>query len=209
MPIAPDLSDLEDKYIWAENNPELAQKISMQAVELTKQVGSSDGFARMYREDFVEPLRRIIDAYRPVSDIDPSKTWIDILKSEGQGLAPALRCQGYSSLDLCDHIGFDDVEQDIPQEDDGDSSAPEQPQPKSHNEADDESSGDFVSGGNHSALENFASSYSSLYSPETGKSRRRMVDRGEKSENVSALAAGLVAFASAFVVVAVGLEYLL
>ena len=131
MPIAPDLSDLEDKYIWAENNPELAQKISMQAVELTKQVGSSDGFARMYREDFVEPLRRIIDAYRPVSDTDPSKTWIDILKSEGQGIAPALTCQGYSNLDLCDHIGFEDVEQDIPQEDDGDSSAPEQPQPKS------------------------------------------------------------------------------
>jgi len=95
VPVSPHLSDLKEKYDWAENNPDQAKKIADQATEFMRYLGTPEGFGRLYEEDFVEPLRRIIDAYQPISTAQPGKTWMDILESpDGSEFGRVLECKG-------------------------------------------------------------------------------------------------------------------
>lgn len=98
VPVAPDLSDLKDKFDWAESNPDQAKRIADQATEFMRYVGTPEGFGELFEKDFVEPLRRIIDAYQPVSATQPGKTWMDVLQSpQGSKMVRVLECSGLRS----------------------------------------------------------------------------------------------------------------
>ena len=113
VPVSPDLSDLKEKFDWAESNPNQAKKIADQATEFMRYLGTPEGFGQMFEEDFVEPLRRIIDAYQPISTTQPGKTLMDVLQSpQGSKMVRVLECSGlvmYSSS--CEIVGGEVVEQ--------------------------------------------------------------------------------------------------
>lgn len=77
IPIKADLSDLKEKYDWAESHPEAAKGIAERGSQLMRHIGTTEGFEEMFQEDFVEPLRRVMEAYRPV---DKSSSWREALK---------------------------------------------------------------------------------------------------------------------------------
>lgn len=77
VPIKADLSDLKEKYDWAESHPEAAKGIAERGSQLMRDIGSTEGFEKMFQEDFVEPFRRVMEAYRPV---EKSSSWREALK---------------------------------------------------------------------------------------------------------------------------------
>ena len=85
VPVAEDLRDLKQKFDWLESNPHFAKRIADQATQLAQYLGSVEGFQRLFQEEFIEPFRRAIEAYQPVSMINPNATWEDVLKSDGKG----------------------------------------------------------------------------------------------------------------------------
>lgn len=107
IPVATDLSDLKSKFDWAEANPLEAKKIADQGTEFVKHLGTPDGFRQMFEEDFVDPVRQIIDAYQPVSRTHPGKTWKEVLEEEEAvkvkekrccgKMEPVIRCSGLSN----------------------------------------------------------------------------------------------------------------
>jgi len=90
IPVAPDLRDLREKFDWAEHHPKQAKRIADQSTQLMRHLGTEEGFGEMYQEAFVEPLRRIIEAYQPLSTTHPESSWRDILESlpEGSKMKP-------------------------------------------------------------------------------------------------------------------------
>ena len=108
VPVAPDLSDVKEKFDWAESHPEEAKGISDQATAFMQSLGTDEGFAQMFEEEFTEPIRRAMDAYSPVSVASPGKSWEDMLE-EG-GMIPAMTCTGYSNNPAsCRSTGDGDV----------------------------------------------------------------------------------------------------
>lgn len=114
VPVAPDLSDLKEKFQWAEEHPQDAKKIADQATELMKEFSHPEGFEVMFEEDFIEPVRRVIEAYQPVSVSHPGKTWQEVLVSatssseeDGVGkMIPVIKCSGSSNdPSTCDAMG--------------------------------------------------------------------------------------------------------
>jgi hypothetical protein len=65
VPIKTDLSDLKEKYDWAESHPEEAQTISKAATEYVAKMATDDWINQIYRNHFVEELGRIVKAYQP------------------------------------------------------------------------------------------------------------------------------------------------
>merc|ERR1712013_362709 len=81
IPVAADLSDLKEKYDWAESHPRLAMTIAQRGQFFMKDLGTKEGYGRMFDEELTEPLRKIIEAYRPVRDSHPGKTWREVIWS--------------------------------------------------------------------------------------------------------------------------------
>lgn len=103
VPVSPDLSDLEEKVAWAENNPAEAQRIADQATEFVRHLGSPAGFRQMFQEDFVDVLTQIIDAYQPVAQ---GTSYRDILDAEENRMQRVLECPGFfTSHGSCKLIG--------------------------------------------------------------------------------------------------------
>jgi hypothetical protein len=100
VPVASDLSDLKEKFEWAESNPEMAKRISDRGTEFMRYLGTEEGFGQFYEEEFTQPLRRIIDAYQPVSKTHPGKTWKEIIEAK---MAPVYSCfgNGYARRQAC------------------------------------------------------------------------------------------------------------
>jgi hypothetical protein len=95
VPISPDLSDLKEKFDWAESHSNYAKQIADQATEFMRYLGTPEGFGHFFQEDFVEPLRKIIEAYQPISSTHPGKSWRDMLEPpEGSGMVRVLECRG-------------------------------------------------------------------------------------------------------------------
>mmetsp|Transcript_39501 Transcript_39501/g.83066 ORF Transcript_39501/g.83066 Transcript_39501/m.83066 type:complete len:676 (-) Transcript_39501:67-2094(-) len=98
VPISEDLKDLKSKFDWAENNPEKAKQIADQGTQLMKYLTSREGFGEMFQQDMMEPLRRVIEAYQPVST-DPSNEWrrwrpaIQDIAGKGM-MRPTVKCTG-------------------------------------------------------------------------------------------------------------------
>ncbi|KAL7530728.1 hypothetical protein ACHAXR_005507, partial [Thalassiosira sp. AJA248-18] len=112
IPVGPDLKDLKKKYDWAESHPAQAKRIADAGTEFMRRLGTEEEFGRMYREDFVEPMRRAIEAYRPVSSVHDGgsslTSWQEVLQSMGDDcrVIPVMECHGndpnYNSCQLVD-----------------------------------------------------------------------------------------------------------
>ena len=108
IPIQEDLHDLKEKFEWAESHQDQANKIALEGIEFMKQLGTPQGFGRIYEQDFVQPLQRVIDAYQPVSSLGTyegkGSAVVDVLAQlESSGYVPILGCSG-NSLDSCQPI---------------------------------------------------------------------------------------------------------
>ncbi|KAL7540704.1 hypothetical protein ACHAXR_010313 [Thalassiosira sp. AJA248-18] len=97
IPVSPDLRDLKEKFDWAEDHPQYAKRIAHQATEFMRHLGTEEGFRQMFEEDFVEPMRRVIESYTPVSSTHPGMTWKDVLQLEEETsdstMVPVIRCR--------------------------------------------------------------------------------------------------------------------
>ena len=85
VPIKADLSDLREKYEWAESHPEAAEMIASQGSDLMRHLGTPQGFGEMYQEVFVDQVRQVIEAYQPVKTIQPRTDWKEVLESYNNG----------------------------------------------------------------------------------------------------------------------------
>ncbi|KAL7527229.1 hypothetical protein ACHAXR_001857, partial [Thalassiosira sp. AJA248-18] len=97
IPVATDLSDLREKYDWAEANPKEAQRIAEAGTEFARWMGSQEGFAELYQEHIVAPLGKIIIAYQNPRKLYEGKRALDILKEStvGKELGVVARCGGW------------------------------------------------------------------------------------------------------------------
>eukprot|EP00574_Skeletonema_japonicum_P000065 CAMPEP_0201739506 /NCGR_PEP_ID=MMETSP0593-20130828/45813_1 /ASSEMBLY_ACC=CAM_ASM_000672 /TAXON_ID=267983 /ORGANISM="Skeletonema japonicum, Strain CCMP2506" /LENGTH=565 /DNA_ID=CAMNT_0048233779 /DNA_START=104 /DNA_END=1801 /DNA_ORIENTATION=- len=105
VPIKEDLSDLKEKFDWAESHPELAKQISDNATRLAKRLGTHEGFSIMFNEFYETPLRAVVEAYKPLTKRDP--VWLDAMINNE--LRPIMQCSGYYSHDcegLVDDVTF-------------------------------------------------------------------------------------------------------
>ncbi|KAL7464741.1 hypothetical protein ACHAXS_005081 [Conticribra weissflogii] len=91
VPVRADLRDLKKKFEWAESHPKVAARIARQATRLAREIGTPEGFAQLFREDLEEPLRRMIEAYRPSGD----RHWRRIMEEvDGDLWKPIMMCTG-------------------------------------------------------------------------------------------------------------------
>mmetsp|Transcript_32904 Transcript_32904/g.55942 ORF Transcript_32904/g.55942 Transcript_32904/m.55942 type:complete len:576 (-) Transcript_32904:221-1948(-) len=99
IPVRPDLKDLKAKFEWAEAHPTQARIISETGTAFMRNLGTLEGFGQMYDEVMVEPLRRTIEAYQPVSKTNPEmSSWKELFDSiEGNMEEPVIECTGLSS----------------------------------------------------------------------------------------------------------------
>merc|ERR1719491_265265 len=110
IPVAADLQDLQDKFAWAEGHPAEARRIAEAGVDFMRHAGTPEGFGEMFREDFVEPLRRAIVAYQPVEAAHPGRTWREVLESlEDCRVMPVIECRGRSLNNRCKFVGGETV----------------------------------------------------------------------------------------------------
>ena len=113
VPVEADLSDLREKYEWAEAHPRLARRISEAATALAASLGTPEGFEAMHRIFYAEPLKRVLEAYRPLErqrtgeeggkdgvDGDDTIGWRE---AGGENMMPILQCGGYYQHD-CEHL---------------------------------------------------------------------------------------------------------
>ena len=91
VPIKADLSDLREKYEWAESHPEAAEMIASQGSDLMRYLGTPQGFGEMYQEVFVDQIRQVIEAYQPVSKSLPGSSLQEVLESH-EGLVVKSVC---------------------------------------------------------------------------------------------------------------------
>mmetsp|Transcript_7678 Transcript_7678/g.10016 ORF Transcript_7678/g.10016 Transcript_7678/m.10016 type:complete len:176 (+) Transcript_7678:1-528(+) len=105
IPVREDLKDLKEKFDWAESHPEDAKKIADAATEFMRHLATEEGFGQMFEESFVEPLRRVIDAYQPLSTVNPEMTsWKDVVGSLQGKVLPVYECTGFIKAGSCRHL---------------------------------------------------------------------------------------------------------
>lgn len=106
VPIKEDLSDLKEKFDWAESHPELAKQISDNATRLAKSLGTHEGFSIMFNEFYDMPLRAVVEAYQPLKKNKASDWKVAMMNNQ---LRPIMQCSGYYSHDcqgLVDDVTF-------------------------------------------------------------------------------------------------------
>ena len=82
----------------AESHPVKAKKIADEGTKLIRYLTSKEGFQDMFDKDMVEPLRRVIDSYQPISTIQEDGSWSSwkdaIDQIEGKDtLLPVIECR--------------------------------------------------------------------------------------------------------------------
>ena len=112
IPVSTNLQDLKSKYDWAEAYPYEAKRIADAGTEFMRYLGTPQGFEEMFQSSFVEPMRRVIEAYQPVAtsthdedegSVVSSSSWRDVLESMGDEnpLVEGMVCTGYQGLNSC------------------------------------------------------------------------------------------------------------
>jgi len=101
IPISSDLHDLKRKYNWAESHPVESKQIADEGTKLMRYLTSPEGFEDMFQQDMVEPLRRVIEAYQPISTVHPQPSWKNWREATRQiegdeVLVPVIECGGWS-----------------------------------------------------------------------------------------------------------------
>jgi len=102
IPVMEDLSDLKEKFDWAENHPEEAKSIADAATTFVRHLGKKDGFKKMFEEVFVEPMKRVFEAYQPVSTVHPEMTsWREYMATDDR-FVQIFECKGIKKR-TCHH----------------------------------------------------------------------------------------------------------
>jgi len=108
IPVSHSLRDLKKKFDWAESHPHQAKRIANQGTEFIRHFGTPEGMEQMFQEDFVEPLRMVIEAYRPVTSSHPGvASWRDVIDSSK--VMPVMECSGYVLEGGCRFVGGEEV----------------------------------------------------------------------------------------------------
>ena len=95
VPIKDDLSDLREKYDWAESHPIEAKEIAENGTRFARWMGSPDGFGKLYDEFIISPLQKVIMAYIPTAPKQRGKTTLDVILESGNGQFTVVsRCTG-------------------------------------------------------------------------------------------------------------------
>ena len=93
VPVALDLSDLRQKYDWAESHPQQAQAIAEEGTKFARWLGSREGMEYAYDQFVVEPLRNVIGAHKTVSKAEGLKAMRE-MGFEGGFNTVITRCTG-------------------------------------------------------------------------------------------------------------------
>ena len=107
VPVEADLSDLKQKFYWAEANPDEARMIARQGTERIEYLTSPEGFAMMFENDMVTPLREIIGAYESVRETGKWNSWEEAVTQVGLDyeLVEVIECVGmphfHDSVNRC------------------------------------------------------------------------------------------------------------
>jgi hypothetical protein len=102
IPVAGDLRDLKEKYDWAEEHPLVAQLVAQQGMDFVRHLATPEGFDELYHSAFIEPVRRVIEAYVPVSTSSSSLSWREVIRGvQGNGWKQVMECTGNAPLQ-CD-----------------------------------------------------------------------------------------------------------
>lgn len=105
VPIRIDLNDLSDKYVWAETNPIEAETIARNGREFVLEMATDEYKKRLYKNLFVDQLRPIVGAYRPVANA--------ILAPSGHELGLYSTCNAEAcTFNRKDPMPFNDVDFD-------------------------------------------------------------------------------------------------
>jgi hypothetical protein len=84
IPIKTDLSDLREKYEWAESHPEEARRISENGTRFAQWMASVEGFGQLYEAYLAAPLRNVITAYNYPSPLEHgNKRVLDLIFERG------------------------------------------------------------------------------------------------------------------------------
>jgi len=83
IPVMDDLSDVRAKFDWAESHPVEAKSIADAATAFMRNMGKKKGFKKLFEDAFEDPMRRVIEAYRPVATVHPEMTsWKDYMGTD-------------------------------------------------------------------------------------------------------------------------------
>jgi hypothetical protein len=63
VPVRSNLEDLLEKLEWAESHPNEAKQISENASQFVRELGTLDGFAKLFESNMIKPLQEVIEAY--------------------------------------------------------------------------------------------------------------------------------------------------
>lgn len=101
IPVSADLHDLKRKYDWAESHPVESKRIAEEGTKLARYLTSPEGYQEVLDRDIVEPLRRVIDAYQPLSVLHGQTSWknwrVAVRQIEGDDvLLPIYECESRS-----------------------------------------------------------------------------------------------------------------
>ncbi len=115
MPVKANLSNLREKYEWAEAHPSLAMRISQAVTALAMSFGTLEGFEAMHRRFYEEPLWHVVEAYMLLgrqgrqedgggdAGVDGINWREALLGLVGGGMMPIMQCGGYYHHD-CKHL---------------------------------------------------------------------------------------------------------
>ncbi|KAL3827149.1 hypothetical protein ACHAXA_006704 [Cyclostephanos tholiformis] len=104
IPVSSDLHDLKRKYDWSESNPVEARQIAEAGTNLARHLTSRGGLEDTYNRDVVEPLRRVIEAYQPISIVHGQGrvTWrhwweaVRQIEDDHDVLLPIYECESWT-----------------------------------------------------------------------------------------------------------------
>ena len=98
VPVKENLSDLKDKFVWAESHPLMARRIAEKATEFAKSLGTPDGLDWMFHQYYEWPLQRVVEAYQP---LEHGSDWREVMSQlmEPDVLRPILECGGFHHHD--------------------------------------------------------------------------------------------------------------
>lgn len=95
IPVSTDLRDLKSKVDWAESHPDEARGIAESATQFMRHLGTPKGYEALLQKKFVEPIRRVIEAYKPVALTHPGMSWKKVLESlDDYDTIPVVECSG-------------------------------------------------------------------------------------------------------------------
>eukprot|EP00581_Thalassiosira_minuscula_P029020 CAMPEP_0183759078 /NCGR_PEP_ID=MMETSP0739-20130205/6841_1 /TAXON_ID=385413 /ORGANISM="Thalassiosira miniscula, Strain CCMP1093" /LENGTH=755 /DNA_ID=CAMNT_0025996785 /DNA_START=97 /DNA_END=2364 /DNA_ORIENTATION=+ len=117
IPLKEDLSDLREKFDWAESHQKEAREISERATAFIKSLATEEGFGKFSKELYEEPLKRAVNAYQPIASRDGGPSWRELLDKKvvknHKGEAPLrtfFKCGGHGDLLTdCEDVSGNDI----------------------------------------------------------------------------------------------------